>query len=147
MATMTPEVRGPSWPGSDELDTERFVVSFDRLSDTLFVHFFGRSLPAVSFPLDTDDTDYLYLLEEIETGRVVGIQIETFLSYALHRHPALVDLLDIAKLRGITPAEVAEIRRGLMVGGRRRATLAALLGVVDAEVAAAGAATPEPVGG
>lgn len=119
MAAVISEVHDPLWLPTEAMDPDRFVVTYDRLSDTMYVHFFDRSPPAVSFPLNTGESDYLYLRGDVETGQVVGFQIEDFLSYAVDRHPGLVDLLDMAELRGITPAEVAEVRRGPMAGGRR----------------------------
>jgi len=143
MATLISRTSDLTWPPDEMLDPDGFDVSYDRLSDELLVYFSGRDFPAASFPV-SDDADHIYLLGDVETGRVVGLHVEGFLAYAVKRLPPLIDLLDIADLRGITPAEVAEVRRGLMVGDRRRATLAALLTVVDAEVAASTAATPMP---
>ena len=40
----------------DEIDPENVVVSFDRRSDTLLIHLFGRGRGSVSVPV----SDYLY---------------------------------------------------------------------------------------
>jgi hypothetical protein len=122
MATMISGVPDPVWPPTDEPDADRFLATYDRLGNTPYVPVFGRSLPGVTFPVDTGDTDDLSLRGDVETGQVVGFRIGTFLSDAVERHPVLVDLLDAARLRGITPAEVTEARRGPRVGDRRRAT-------------------------
>jgi hypothetical protein len=132
MATLISRTSDLAWPVRDELDPDRFVVTYDRLGDELLVHFFDGTFPSASFPADMDDPDYLYLLGDVETGRIVGIHVDAFLAYAVERHPGWLDLLDVADLRGITPAEVAAERRRRMTGERRRAALASLLDEVGA---------------
>ena len=132
MAALISRLSDLWWPARLDIDPDRFVVTYDRLSDTLFVDFFGRVCPSAVFFLDDGDLDDVALLGDVETGRIVGIHIEALLAHAVERHPGWLDLLDVAELRGITPAEVAEERRRRMVGERRRATLAALLDEVGA---------------
>ena len=135
MATLISQTSDLVWPARRDLEPDRFAVTYDRLSDTLFVHFFGRVCPSAVFFLDDGDRDAIALLGDVETGRVVGIHVEGFLASVVERHPGWLDLLDAAEVRGITPAEVAEERRRRMAGGRRRAALAALLDDVGAAAA------------
>jgi hypothetical protein len=77
-------------------------ISFDRRSDTLLIHLFGRDRDSISVPI----AKYLYLLVDPETEQVIGLHIEGFLAQAVKDVPAAIALLDFAELRGITPAEV-----------------------------------------
>jgi hypothetical protein len=97
----------PNWPQALSADRVRFT--YDRPTDTLFVDFYGEALPAASIPLDRGDRDYLFLRIEPETAAVVGLQVEHFLSYAVHRHPELVAALNFATLVGIDRNELRQI--------------------------------------
>jgi hypothetical protein len=97
----------PNWPQALSADRVRFT--YDRPTDTLFVDFYGEALPAASIPLDRGDRDYLFLRIEPETAVVVGLQVEHFLSYAVHRHPELVAALNFATLVGIDRNELRQI--------------------------------------
>ena len=97
----------PNWPQALSADRVRFT--YDRPTDTLFVDFYGEALPAASIPLDRGDQDYLFLRIEPETAVVVGLQVEHFLSYAVHRHPELVAALNFATLVGIDRNELRQI--------------------------------------
>ncbi|HEU0114250.1 MAG TPA: hypothetical protein VFQ80_06225, partial [Thermomicrobiales bacterium] len=50
----------------------------------------------------------------------IGVQIEGFLARAVQDEPALLDMLDIADLCGMTPEEVGRLRRDIGLTGRRR---------------------------
>lgn len=102
----------PRWPATDEV---RGLLTFvyDRPTDTLFVDFYGRSLPAASIALEWGDHDYAFARVDPETHGVVGLQIEEFLLHAESHNPWLLDALEYAELRGITPREVEELRRRL----------------------------------
>ena len=97
----------PNWPQTLSADRVRFT--YDRPTDTLFVDFYGEALPAASIPLDRGDRDYLFLRIDPETDAVVGLQIEHFLSYAIHRHPELVGALELATLVGIDREHLRQI--------------------------------------
>ncbi len=103
------------WPAPSDVDLRDVVLSYDRHSDTLFVHLFGRGRPAVSDLVG----DSWYLLVDPQTLEVVGLQIEDFLARAVAEAPPLVDLLDLSELRGITPAEVRRERHRIMHGYRQ----------------------------
>ena len=97
----------PSWPRALSADRVRFT--YDRPTDTLFVDFYGEALPAASIPLDRGDRDYLFLRIDPETDTVVGLQVEYFLSYAVHRHPELMAAIDIATLVGMDRKDLRQI--------------------------------------
>lgn len=123
-----PKTFHPRWPTRDAMDFERATFNYWHEIDTLMVDFTGSNPPAAGFPLDLDlDRDYLYLRVDVETEAVVGLQIEDFLSVAIHRHPYLLDMLDLATLHGITPAEIEHLRRSVDPVTRKRAALAAVL--------------------
>jgi hypothetical protein len=85
-----------------DLDPARIQISFDRRSDTLLIHLFGRDRDTISVPV----AKYLYVLVDPETEQVIGVHIEGFLAQAVKDVPAAIALLDFAELRGISPAEV-----------------------------------------
>lgn len=99
----------PKWPPIRALPLEQVRFAYDRPSNTLFVDFYGEARPAASIPLDLGDRDYLYLRVDVQSKEVVGLQIESFLTYALRLHPELVDVLGIATLEGIEPDELSEL--------------------------------------
>jgi hypothetical protein len=86
----------------DTVDPEKVVVSYDRRSDTLLVHLFGRSRDSISVPIER----YLYAMVDPDSEQIVGIHIEGFLGQAVKDHPQEVEILDYAELRGMTPIEV-----------------------------------------
>lgn len=94
----------------DGVDSDSIVIAFDRLSDTLLIHLFGRGQPSVSVPVDRD----LYALVDTESKHIVGIHIEGFLAQAVKEHPDEILLLDHAELRGITPIEVRALQRDVL---------------------------------
>jgi hypothetical protein len=97
----------PNWPQALSADRVRFT--YDRPTDTLFVDFFGETLPAASIPLDRGDRDYLFLRIDPETDAVVGLQVEHFLSYAIRLHPELGAALKFATLVGIDRNDLRQI--------------------------------------
>jgi hypothetical protein len=103
----------PNNPGLDPgtLPPGGLRVAYVRPTDTLFVDFYGRALPAAAVPLDGGGRDYLSLRVEPKTRRVVGLQIEAFLAHAVHQHPGLLGLLAVAELHGFDNREAADLRR------------------------------------
>ncbi len=99
----------------EEIDPETVVVSFDRRSDTLLIHLFGRR-GSVSVPV----ANYLYVMVDPDTEETIGFHVEGFLGQAIKDVPEAIELLDYAELRGITPAEVRELRRETLGVGDRR---------------------------
>lgn len=76
-----------SWP---TFNPATVVLRYDDETDTLFVHLHGRSLPAVSVPLDVTDphgVGYLYLELSLDAPTVVGVFVEDFLARAVPMHP------------------------------------------------------------
>jgi hypothetical protein len=116
----------PRWPDLTSLPLDQVRLTYDRPSDTFFVDFYGESRPAASVPLDRGDRDYLYARVDPETDAVVGLQIEHFLSYAIERHPELVDVLETSTLVGIGRDDLDRIARRHS-GHPRAANIATLL--------------------
>jgi hypothetical protein len=123
--TTEPTIRRfqPKLPELRGVDPAHVAVSYDRRSDTLLMHLYGRDRNSVSVQCSPN----LYWLTDPETEEVVGFHIEGFLARAVQDAPELVNLLDYAELRGVTPAEVRALRSGAL-GLRQR--LAAWLGSV-----------------
>ncbi|MDQ3226609.1 MAG: hypothetical protein M3Q50_08275, partial [Chloroflexota bacterium] len=83
-----------------DIDPAKIVVSYDRRSDTLLIHLFGRGHSTISVPV----AKYLYVMVTPDTETIVGFHIEGFLAQAVNENPEAIALLDYAELRGITPA-------------------------------------------
>lgn len=94
----------------EDVGLDQIAISYDRPSDTLLVHLFGRSLPSVSVPVER----YLYALVDPESEQIIGIHIEGFLTQAVKEHSDEISILDHAELRGITPFEVRALQRELL---------------------------------
>lgn len=107
------QVFQPVWPNANDEGVRRALWSYDRDSDTMMVHFFGKSLPAVAVPIEVGPYDYVFARVDPQTERVVGVQIEDFLAFAVSAHPSLAWALGFARLNGITEAEAKEILRDL----------------------------------
>ena len=60
---------------SEDIDPARIVVSYDRRSDTLLIHLFGRGLETISVPVG----EHLFALVTPDTESTVGFQIEGYL--------------------------------------------------------------------
>ncbi|MGI8475128.1 MAG: hypothetical protein ACR2OO_01955 [Thermomicrobiales bacterium] len=97
------------------IDAESVTVGYD--SDALMIHLFGRGVPAVSLLI----TDELMVRWDRANERVVGFQLDHFLSRVAPEHPELLDLLDIADLDGIGVEDVGRIRRE--IASRHRGSL------------------------
>ena len=91
----------------EDIDPAKVVVSYDRRSDTLLIHLFGRGRDTISVPV----AKYLYVMVSPDTETIVGFHIEGFLAQAVKDTPETITLLDYAELRGITPAEVRALQR------------------------------------
>jgi hypothetical protein len=110
----------PVLPSREEIDPARLVITYNDAADTLYVHFFKRGEPATSIDLD----EYLYLRVSRTNHRVVGLQIEGFLSYAVREHP---DWLPIAELAGIPAEEIDKARGAIAIERRREAAVMPIL--------------------
>lgn len=95
------------------LHPDRVRFTYDRPTDTLFTDLFGEARPAASDPVELGDRDFVFLRLDVETGDVVGLQIEGFLSYAVDQHPELVDALPEAEVVGLEPEEATRLRQHL----------------------------------
>lgn len=126
MALAEPRSLHPTLPTLTELDGSRFVLEFDRLSDTLYWDFYGKPRPAIAVPV----TDNVLYSVDPETESVVGFQIEGFLARFLYEAPAFLDLADQL---GLTSEEVEEVRGGLGSEERRWAALRAVVGAIAVE--------------
>lgn len=122
----------PRWPKLEEIDPTATVFDYDRTSDTLLVHFFGRGEPAISVPIDGQEIESVFLLVHPMTDRVVGLHLEDFLSRCVPERPEYLDALDVADLRGITRDEVAALRHRIAPDARKRATVRTLFGTLAA---------------
>ena len=94
----------------EAVDPHNVVISYDRPSDTLLMHLFGRGHSSISVPVDR----YLYVMVDPETEEIVGTHIEGFLAQAVKEHPRQIDILDYAELRGMTPGEVRAMQRDVL---------------------------------
>lgn len=92
------------------LDLNRLVISYDRDSDTLMLHFFGRRVPGVSVPID----DHLLVRLSRDRSTVIGLQIEGFLAHVARERPRLLRALECAELRGISREQVSAITRTIV---------------------------------
>lgn len=117
----------PRWPDRRAVDPGLLVFNYWHEIDTLMVDFTGQNPPAVSVPLDLGgERGYFFLRLDPVTEEVVGLQIEDFLHYAVHRHPYLLDALDLAMLHGITRAAIARVDQSLAPKADKRAVTDAL---------------------
>lgn len=87
------------------------LITYDRLSDTLFVDFYGEGRPAISVPTPDGDRDFLYLRVDPETSEVVGLQIEAYLGYAVRTDPSFWHGILLAELEGLSEIEAIELRQ------------------------------------
>lgn len=99
----------PRWPTIGSLPMEQIRYAYDRPSDTLFVDFYGEARSAASVPLDLGDRDYFFVRVDVESQEVVGLQIESFLTYAIRLHPELLNALRFATLEGIGQDELSKL--------------------------------------
>lgn len=115
--TEEPEIKTftPKLPRAEDIDIANVAFSYDRESDTLLVHLFGRGRHSVSLGIARD----WYIMVDPDTEDLVGFHLQRFLGFAVEERPWLLDILDIAELRGITPVEIHAIRRRVL-GPRRR---------------------------
>jgi hypothetical protein len=111
------------------VDWHRVVISYDRASDTLMVHLYGRGRPAVSVPIPGPvERDVVFLRIDPETDELVGVQIEDFLNLYARDNPDALNLLEgPVDLRGITPADLARIRASIGRPTRGAATAESLI--------------------
>lgn len=119
----------PRWPDPERIDPDGVRWTYWDDVDTLMVDLFGESRPAVSVPLDLGgDRDYLFLRIDPSTDDVVGVQIEDFLRYAVHRRPSLRGALVLAGRNGPTQPDSPPIPATNPATSRdRRALVATLL--------------------
>ncbi len=106
----------PKMPDPATLPMGQARFTYDGPSDTLFIDFYGASLPAVSVvaPSKEGDRDYLYMRVDPETEQVVGAQVEAFLSYVVGLFPDLAAVLVIADFYDVPDREANRLRlRGL----------------------------------
>ena len=94
----------PKLPDFASIDPEKVVPEFDRVSDTLIVHLFGRGRPFTILPAK----GLTMLLVDPETFEVIGLRVEGFLARAVYEMPVL---LDLASFVGLGDQEVGAIRR------------------------------------
>lgn len=69
------------------LDYDRVVFSYDRDSDTLIVHLYGRGRAAVSI----EAGDNAYVRWDRAAGEVVGLHLENVRRAVVPMHPGLLD--------------------------------------------------------
>jgi hypothetical protein len=100
----------PQWPEIDALPT-RAELDYDPEIDSLLVAF-DPTCPAEHVYLDIDGQGYVALRLALDTGEVVGIEVEDLHSVALPRHPAwhrLVELAGINAPQSVAPASYSVI--------------------------------------
>ena len=102
----------PIPPRPSEIDPARLAFGYNDVADTLYVFFNQLGQPSVSVDVD----EYLYLLVDRISKRIIGLQIEGYLTFAVREHP---DWLVLADLAGI-PQDVIETARVAIGDGQRR---------------------------
>lgn len=115
----------PKMPAYGDLDWRTFRLDYDRLSDTLYLDFYGEPRAAISYPV----TDHVLYSVDPETEAVVGYQIDGFLAHVVYTTPVF---LDLAEQIGLSPDEVARIRAGIDPDDRTRAAMRSLFGSLAA---------------
>jgi uncharacterized protein YuzE len=115
-----------------DVDPTKVEFIYDGDADTLTVHLFGRGYAATSILI----TDVVMIRYDREGGRVVGVQIEHFLNHVAREHPELLNLLDVAELRDVSPMDIAQRRREI-VSEHRSAVVSHILGDLRTLAAAA----------
>jgi hypothetical protein len=97
----------PKWGAFDAIDPATIVLSYDRRSDSLMVHFGERGTPYVA----VESGEWTYVLVDPDTETVIGLRFDAFLDRVVPQYPEYVRLLEISELRGITTTEVLALRR------------------------------------
>lgn len=112
----------------DALPVDSLIFDYDRESDTLLVHFYGRSRSAVSI----EAGDHAYVRLDRAADRIVGLHLEHFRSAVVPNHH---ELLAHAAVYGIAPAPAESITTTTRAAAttRRRAALSALGGLFAPE--------------
>jgi len=110
------------------LDSDAVVIAYDRISDTLMIHFFGRGRAATSVPVEdtVDGRDLVFARLDRATDEVVGIQVEEFLDVYVKARPEMIKLLSVAELRGITRDDVRLLAEGIQAEQLRAAMTGSL---------------------
>jgi len=104
----------PRLPDRDKVDPRAITVEYEQTSDTLFVHFYGRSRSAISILMDDD----IYFRVDPVTEDVVGVQVEYYLSHAVREHPELLIFAEFANI----PASLIEQARSEIDSNAMRAS-------------------------
>lgn len=106
----------PIIPRLGEVKPADIVVRYNADADTLSVHFFGLGQAAVS----VDVNEYLYLRVNRESRRIVGIQIEGYLEFAVRDDPRWLAWADLA---GIDAQIIERVRSEISADKKRTAAL------------------------
>lgn len=106
METEQFDLRNLRCPRPDQIDISQVAVTYDRFSDTLMLHVHGKNVASISVPV----RKYDYILVSPDGREFLGFQIEGFLAQAVKDEPRMIEMLNFAELRGITPAEVQALR-------------------------------------
>ncbi len=97
--------RNPLLPDFDRLDLSRVAYAYDRESDSLVIHLYGRGRPATVY----QTVGGVDLRLDPETDAIIGAQIEGYLTFAVLRQPYLLNLARAAGI-GWEEIEAAEAR-------------------------------------
>ena len=114
----------PVPPRPSEIDPAQLAFGYNDVADTLYVFFYQRGQPSVSVDVD----EYLYLLVDRTTQRIIGLQIESYLTHAVREHP---DWLVLADLAGIPQDLIDGARVAIGDGERRRSAVLPILKDLD----------------
>lgn len=135
MAVNEPKPGLPQRLDLHDIDPHKVLIRYDRKSDTLVVHLFGRERAAKVLHTGNE----VDLRIDPTTREVVGFQVEGYLRHAIYRAPGLLWLAEFAgieaqqvdALRGQVAREwrkrlnrelraLAALERGTYLGQRRR---------------------------
>lgn len=115
---------------ADGLDYDRVVFSYDRDSDTLMVHLYGRGRAAVSI----EAGENAYVRWDRAADEVVGLHVENVRRAIVPKHP---ELLNHAAVYGVDDTPGGD-GGSTTPTGRKRAALSALNALFDRPIVVAG---------
>ncbi len=118
----------PQFPKLAELDPQQITVTYDSVSDTLMLHFYGPGRPAISVEaqsINPNADEHMYLRVDVETQQVIGVQVEAFLRAVVRRDPSQLELLEFA---GMHPTEVQKLREQIAPETRKQAAVGTFFG-------------------
>jgi hypothetical protein len=91
--TVTGRRLAPHFPSFDPGVCPEIFPHYDRAGDHLRISFKASPAPAYSLPV----MDYVAFRVDLDSGEIVGMEIERFLARAIAKHPELTPLVAFAQ--------------------------------------------------